>query len=52
MNLIHGDGIWESPKDADGISPLNRKIQSLAQELFCTWSPDSLIRRVPILLMN
>lgn len=33
---IYGNGIWKSPKDADDILPLNRKRQSLAQELFCT----------------
>lgn len=30
------NGIWEGPKGAGGISPLNRDRQTLAQELFCT----------------
>lgn len=33
MNFIHGNGIWKSSKDADSVSPLNSKGQSLAQEL-------------------
>lgn len=35
MNFIDGNGIWKSTKTAGGVSTLNRKRQSLAQELLC-----------------
>lgn len=36
MNFICGSGIWKIPKDTASVSPLNRKRQSLAQELLFT----------------
>lgn len=55
MNFTPGHRIWKNPKDAGGISPLNREIHAFIQEPLCAEvSRNSMLplSNFPILLMK